>query len=137
MSLLIARLRKLKTELKSIEHEKSKNYYQVNSTNVDDSYLKGPKMIPNNTYSEIDIYSASSGFVSDDCGSKHETEHHEHQDMLQPYYESAESVRLKKYQLKELFIKNQASSDHDMTYERAMQSIDETMKMLKESAEKL
>ena len=51
---------------------------------------------------------------------------------VEAVYETAESVRLKKYQLKESY------HDQDQfTYEKAMQSIDETMKMLTESANKL
>ena len=54
--------------------------------------------------------------------------------VLSHCYETAESVRhMKKYQLKEAL----KDDKNDLTYERAMQSIDETMKMLKESAETL
>ena len=113
-----------------------RDYYQVSQ---DDSILKKPKLITNNTYSELDIYSASSGFVSED-GSTRDQERIEIERcpvnrqsgaLQEAFYETAESVRLKKYQLKEAYHKN------DLTVEKAMQSIDETMKMLQVTAEKL
>ena len=128
MSILIRRLRGLRKEFDQYG-DNTVYQYQVNQNQKggpDDSYLKRPKMISNNTYSEIDIYSASSGFVSENGSAKLEQE--------QCCYESPEVVRLKKYQLKEAY-KDTKNVGHDLTYERAMQSIDETMKMLKESAQ--
>ena len=116
--------------------DSTRDYYQVSQ---DDSILKKPKLITNNTYSELDIYSASSGFVSED-GSTKDQERIEIEScpvnrqsgaLQEAFYETAESVRLKKYQLKEAYHKN------DLTVEKAMQSIDETMKMLQVTAEKL
>ena len=134
MILLFLRLKTVKEECYKITHAEQNEYYQVSSEDNDDSYLKGPKMISNNTYSEIDIYSASSGFVSED-GRDENLVYTQRKVFQQPYYETAESVRLKKYQLKELYRGNR--DKNDLTYERAIQSIDETMKMLEESAEKL
>lgn len=111
--------------------DNTQDYYQVSQ---DDSILKKPKLITNNTYSEIDIYSASSGFVSEDQ-ERIEIEscpvNRQSGALQEAFYETAESVRLKKYQLKEAYHKN------DLTVEKAMQSIDETMKMLQVTAEKL
>ena len=125
-SLLVRRLRMLGRDMKSLESEAGVNCYQV-TPDQEDSYLRGPKLVSSNTYSELDIYSASSGFVSED-GSTGRGQGHR----VEAVYETAESVRLKKYQLKESY------QDQDQfTYEKAMQSIDETMKMLTESANKL
>ena len=135
--LLMKRLRQVRGDCEDLD--RTRNYYQVSQ---DDSILKKPKVITNNTYSEIDIYSASSGFVSENGSTKDQeridtlesSETGESRDQgaqQETFYETAESVRLKKYQLKEVYHKN------DLTYEKAMQSIDETMKMLKESAEEL
>ena len=136
MILLIARLRKMKQTVQDMDDSKSE-YYQVNPDERDDSYLRGPKVIPNNTYSDIDIYSASSGFISEDGSSKHEeVENIKGKKVdFEAYYETAESVRLKKYQLKESY--REQKSAKELTYERAIQSIDETMKMLQESVEKI
>ena len=134
--LLTKRLRQVRGDMGDMD--RSRDYYQVSQ---DDSVLKKPKIITNNTYSEIDIYSASSGFVSEDGSTKDQ----ERIDTLEScpavdrqsgalqeaFYETAESVRLKKYQIKEAYHKN------DLTVEKAMQSIDETMKMLQVTAEKL
>ena len=126
-SLLVRRLRMLGRDMKSLESDAGVNCYQV-TPDQEDSYLRGPKLVSSNTYSELDIYSASSGFVSED-GS---TGQGQGQAGVEAVYETAESVRLKKYQLKESY------QDQDQfTYEKAMQSIDETMKMLTESANKL
>ena len=131
--LLIKRLRQVRA---CHDMDSTRDYYQVSQ---DDSILKKPKLITNNTYSEIDIYSASSGFVSED-GSTRDQERIEIEscpvnrqlgELQEAFYETAESVRLKKYQLKEAYHKN------DLTVEKAMQSIDETMKMLQVTAEKL
>merc|ERR1712130_246047 len=95
MILLFLRLKTVKEECSKITTHAEQNendYYQVCSDDNDDSYLKGPKMISNNTYSEIDIYSASSGFVSEDGREEGYTQRKICQ---QPYYETAESVRLK------------------------------------------
>ena len=125
-SLLVRRLRMLGRDMKSLESEAGVNCYQV-TPDQEDSYLRGPKLVSSNTYSELDIYSASSGFVSEDGSTGQEQGHR-----VEAVYETAESVRLKKYQLKESY------QDQDQfTYEKAMQSIDETMKMLTESANKL
>ena len=126
-SLLVRRLRMLGRDMKSLESEAGVNCYQV-TPDQEDSYLRGPKLVSSNTYSELDIYSASSGFVSED-GS---TGRGQEQARVEAVYETAESVRLKKYQLKESY-----QDQHHFTYEKAMQSIDETMKMLTESANKL
>ena len=127
-SLLVRRLRTLGRDMKTLDSDASVNCYQV-SGDQEDSYLRGPKLVSNNTYSELDIYSASSGFVSED-GSTGRGQ--EQGPRVEAVYETAESVRLKKYQLKESY------QDQDQfTYEKAMQSIDETMKMLTESANKL
>ena len=126
--LLIKRLRQVRA---CHDMDNTQDYYQVSQ---DDSILKKPKLITNNTYSEIDIYSASSGFVSEDQ-ERIEIEscpvNRQSGALQEAFYETAESVRLKKYQLKEAYHKN------DLTVEKAMQSIDETMKMLQVTAEKL
>ena len=127
-SLLVRRLRTLGRDMKSLESEAGVNCYQV-TPDQEDSYLRGPKLVSSNTYSELDIYSASSGFVSED-GSTGRGQEQGHR--VEAVYETAESVRLKKYQLKESY-----QDQHQFTYEKAMQSIDETMKMLTESANKL
>lgn len=147
-TLLIRRLQGLRSEYQS--YDKTDEFYQVNTDDGDDSYLRRPKMISNNTYSDIDIYSASSGFISEDGSAKLQQElksdlvfqeqntvihdKNEFDLVLSHCYETAESVRqMKKYQLKEAL----KDDKNDLTYERAMQSIDETMKMLQESAETL
>ena len=132
--LLIKRLRQVRA---CQDMDSTRDYYQVSQ---DDSILKKPKLITNNTYSEIDIYSASSGFVSEDGSTKDQERidtiescpvNRQSGALQEAFYETAESVRLKKYQLKEAYHKN------DLTVEKAMQSIDETMKMLQVTAEKL
>ena len=132
--LLIKRLRQVRA---CQAMDSTRDYYQVSQ---DDSILKKPKLITNNTYSEIDIYSASSGFVSEDGSTKDQERidtiesrpvNRQSGALQEAFYETAESVRLKKYQLKEAYHKN------DLTVEKAMQSIDETMKMLQVTAEKL
>lgn len=133
--LLTKRLRQVRGHCEDID--RSRDYYQVSQ---DDSMLKKPKLITNNTYSEIDIYSASSGFVSEDGSTKDQDRidtmescpvDRQSGALQEAFYETAESVRLKKYQIKEAYHKN------DLTVEKAMQSIDETMKMLQVTAEKL
>ena len=54
-------------------------------------------------------------------------------------YERAENVRIKKYQLKESYqeVSSTPGDSPDLTYDRAMQAIDETLQMLKDSADKL
>ena len=136
--LLTKRLRQVRGHCEDMD--RSRDYYQVSQ---DDSILKKPKLITNNTYSEIDIYSASSGFVSEDGSTKDQERidtieriescpvNRQSGALQEAFYETAESVRLKKYQIKEAYHKN------DLTVEKAMQSIDETMKMLQVTAEKL
>ena len=95
-----------------------------------------PSKLVNNTYSELDIYSASSGFGSE--GSKHEdVDSDSVKSDIENVYETAESVRLKKQAMHNKDVENFKENDGSLTYSRAIQSIDETLKLLKESAEQL
>ena len=99
-----------------------------------DGDLKTPKLIKN-TYSELDIYSTSSGFGSE--GSKHEdVESDSVKSNMENVYETAESVRLKKQAMNSQF-RATGNSEESYTYTRAIKCIDETLKLLKESAEQL
>jgi len=124
--LLLVRLRAVKVEERGGDKEDGGDCYQVMRTE-EDSYLAGPRLVSENTYSDLDIYSASSGFVSESASQS------------EPTYETAETVRIKKYQLKESYQEvSRAPGDRpDITYDRAMQAIDETLQMLKDSADKL
>ena len=104
----------------SEKEEAGGDCYQVMRT--EDSYLARPRLVSDHTYSDLDIYSASSGFVSESAS------------------QAEENVgRTKKYQLKETYqeVDTTPGDRADITYDRAMQAIDETLQMLKDSADKL
>ena len=127
--LLLVRLRAVKGEERAeVEGEDAGgDCYQV--MRPEDSYLARPRLVsdPSQTYSDLDIYSASSGFVSESAS------------QAEPPYETAENVRTRKYQLKETYqeVSSTPGDRADVTYDRAMQAIDETLQMLKDSADKL
>ena len=123
--LLLVRLRAVKVEERGGEVEEEVDCYQV-MRREEDSYLARPRLVSEKTYSDLDIYSASSGFVSESASQS------------EPAYETAETVgvRSKKYQLKETY-QEVTGAPGDITYDRAMQAIDETLQMLKDSADKL
>ena len=117
---LCGRLRAVQRKVDERAGRREGQYYQVETKVEREEELKSPKLV-NNTYSEIDIYSASSGFGSE-RGSP-------------VYGEIQQNVRLKNY---EKFENSQVAMDRNRaSYARAIQSIDETIKMLQESAEKL
>ena len=123
--LLLVRLRAVKVEERGGGEEDEVDCYQV-MRREEDSYLARPRLVSEKTYSDLDIYSASSGFVSESASQS------------EPAYETAETVgvRSKKYQLKETY-QEVTGAPGDITYDRAMQAIDETLQMLKDSADKL
>ena len=124
--LLLVRLRAVKVEERGeAGGVDDVDCYQVMRT--EDSYLARPRLVSEQTYSDLDIYSASSGFVSESAS------------QAEPPYETAESAGTKKYQLKETYqeVATTPGDRADMTYDRAMQAIDETLQMLKDSADKL
>ena len=124
--LLVARLRTVSKTVRG-EERREEEWCEVR----DDSALRGPRPVSHKTYrtySDIDIYSASSGFVSE-CSASQETG--------EPYYQAPETIREKKYQLKETYQELPRASPGDETYDRAMRSIEETLQMLKDSADKL
>ena len=127
--LLLIRLRAVKVEErgeKDRADDEDDDCYQV--LRPEDSYLARPRLVSEATYSDLEIYSASSGFVSECSASQAE-----------PAYETAEAVRSKKYQRKETYqeVPGTRGDSADITYDRAMQAIDETLQMLKDSADKL
>ena len=125
--LLLLRLRAVKVEErgKAEDEDEVEDCYQV--VRPEDSYLARPRLVSDHTYSDLDIYSASSGFVSDEASQS------------EPAYETAENVRIKKYERKETYqeVPTTRGDGADITYDRAMQAIDETLQMLKDSADKL
>ena len=128
--LLLIRLRAVKVEERGEKDgagdDDDDDCYQV--LRPEDSYLARPRLVSDNTYSDLEIYSASSGFVSECSASQAE-----------PAYETAEAVRSKKYQRKETYqeVPGTRGDSADITYDRAMQAIDETLQKLKDSADKL
>ena len=119
--LLLVRLRAVKVEERGEEDVDDVDCYQV-KRREEDSYLARPRLVSDHTYSDLDIYSASSGFVSESAS------------------QAEENVgRTKKYQLKETYqeVETTPGDRADITYDRAMQAIDETLQMLKDSADKL
>ena len=134
---LCSRLVFLRRELKIATITTSDDNYTEKNRHDDgeDNSLKPTKLI-NNTYSELDIYSASSGFVSE--GSKYDdVDSDSAKSDVENLYETAESVRLKKQAQMTNPGEKYKENKHSLTYSRAMQSIDDTLKLLKESAEKL
>ena len=98
-------------------------------------YSKVEKLV-NNTYSELDIFLASSGFGIE--GSKHEdVDSDSVKSDIENVYETAQIVRLKKQAIHKKDVDKFEEKDGGLTYSRAIQSIDETLKLLKESAEQL
>ena len=81
--LLLIRLRAVKLEERGQknEDEDEDDCYEV--MRPEDSYLARPRLVSEKTYSDLDIYSASSGFVSESASQS------------EPAYERAENVRLK------------------------------------------
>ena len=123
--LLLARLRRVRTSVKEDQRrEEEEEWCEVERR--DDSDLRGPRAISHKTYSDIDIYSASSGFVSESS-----------QETAEPCYQTPQSVRENKYQLKETYQELPRAIPGDVTYDRAMRAIDQTLQMLKDSADKL
>jgi len=105
-----------------------------NDNNKDNALM--PAKLVNYTYSELDIISASSGFGSE--GSKHEdVDSDSAKTDIENIYETAENVRLKKNTCIQNFQEKTEEKEKCLTYSRAIQSIDETLKLLQESAEKL
>lgn len=103
--------------------------------NSKDDALMPAKLI-NYTYSELDIHSASSGFGSE-VSKPEDFESDSAKTDMENIYETAESVQLKK-KTKLLFCQEKREEkESSVAYSRAMQSIDETLKLLQESAEKL
>ena len=138
--LLISRLKRMKLIIirrgarSGEDQEDTEEHYEITKIDIEEINLEAsrPVTINDPTYCELDYQSASSGFGSE--VSKNDLDDVPDMDNL---YASAQNVRLKKRTQAEqidLISKNSENNER-FSFSNAIHSIDETLRLLKESAD--